>query len=343
MPSTTPCFSMNSVQLLRTWGTAKRKTACHHCCPGSRVGWLFVSGVWIQSLYNFLVTAMEKHFSSWGWKHLNLEKKNKYILKSLKKYFTSLFDAVGWPLTYFLLQCSFVDVANSVIKCFLRVRQPITCARLQSTMPVILCWRWTDKKRKTSEKHRASSFSFSTMNHRDMLFIHVCVCVCVCVCVWEIRVMCVCLKGGSQDSHSSHIIQRMTQSGTLSAAAVQMNSSHSRRENKARFEETRWHSVRLINPFQVLHAGFCYEVLLSPRYTTCFWMCSQLIHFNSSYNKESNFQLVWLIMLFLIQQKMCLKQTPVGKWNSLQTESNVGLLVKCHSSNEGLSTVASSV
>lgn len=25
MPSTTPCFSMNSVQLLRTWGTAERK------------------------------------------------------------------------------------------------------------------------------------------------------------------------------------------------------------------------------------------------------------------------------------------------------------------------------
>lgn len=34
----------------------------------------------------------------------------------------------------------------------------------------------------------------------------------------------------------------MTESGTLAEAAVQTNSTHSKRENKDRFDETSWHS-----------------------------------------------------------------------------------------------------
>lgn len=35
----------------------------------------------------------------------------------------------------------------------------------------------------------------------------------------------------------------MTESGTLAEAAVQTNSTHSEKRNKAKFEETSWHSA----------------------------------------------------------------------------------------------------
>lgn len=69
-------------------------------------------------------------------------------------------------------------------------------------------------------------------------------------------------------------IPGLTESGTLAAAAVQTNSTHSKRENKAGFEEASWHfaaeerTVRVDKSSHILHVGrFCSEVLLSQRNT----------------------------------------------------------------------------
>lgn len=73
----------------------------------------------------------------------------------------------------------------------------------------------------------------AAMIHTGMVFI--------CVCVWEQRMVYVYEEAPRPPT--THIIQSMSECGTLAEAAVQMNSTHSKTENKARFEETSWHSA----------------------------------------------------------------------------------------------------
>ena len=75
----------------------------------------------------------------------------------------------------------------------------------------------------------------------------------------------------------------MTGSGTFAGAAVQIDSAHSKRENKARFEETSWHSpaeqraarADKSSPSSSRRKTFL-QVLLSQRYTIMF-ECREVI------------------------------------------------------------------
>lgn len=73
MPSTTPCFSMNSVQLLRTWGTEKRKNSVPSHNTSVNVCSVF------SERYKDKKRMTEKPLN---------------IQKSFKKYLISLFVAV---------------------------------------------------------------------------------------------------------------------------------------------------------------------------------------------------------------------------------------------------------
>lgn len=135
MPSTTPCFSMNSVQLLRTWGTVNRNSVASHItslsvnnCPvisegyrvKERVALLFevciqcvqarVQGPFghaaagsegILCENNFLYFRKGKHFSSLGWKNFNFVKWKGIYPEELEKYCVFI-GAFHWLLTFFL-------------------------------------------------------------------------------------------------------------------------------------------------------------------------------------------------------------------------------------------------
>lgn len=162
----------------------------------------------------------------------------------------------------------------------MRVRQPVMYAQLQSTMPVIVCYAQTRRN-----NTRASSFFFSDHeSYRRVIY--------MCVCMGDKHGVYAYKEAPRPPTaHSSHIIQRMTESGTLAEAAVQTNSRHSERENKARFEETSFGILQRRNgqrgrttppPKSFMWEEFCYEVL-SQRYSTC--LTQEFIHNNTqSYN-----------------------------------------------------------
>lgn len=216
MPSTTPCFSMNSVQLLRTWGTTKRRPVCQNITHNS----IFVQSLLGATGFN-VKNRMILLFDLWA---QSVNNKKKYTVKIFKIYFPSLFVVVGWPLTLTYFQHG---ANRDITCCCLWMTQPIMYARLKAQHQWLCVRDGQTKKEKPQE-------TSATMNHRDILFISVFVCLCVCVCVGDEH-------GVYKEAPRPHTSFRGWQSGTLAAAAVQTNSTHSKRENKARFEETSWH------------------------------------------------------------------------------------------------------